>query len=79
MLLLFTTCYYYLLLLVTLYREETGEESYLIPVGGSVPLGNWGYFECFEEIRQQVSLPAQYYLLNYGSLKLTFSMISCPR
>ena len=62
-------------LLFTVYREETGEKSYLIPVGGSVPLGNWGYFECFEEIRQQVSVPIQYYLLNYQSLKLTLSMI----
>ena len=48
--------FYLILLLVTLYRDETGEESYLIPVGGSVPLGNWGYFECFEEIRKQVSV-----------------------
>ena len=35
-------------------REETGEESYLIPVGGSNALGVYGYLEGFNELITQV-------------------------
>ena len=30
-----------------------GRKPYAIPVGGSSPMGAWGYIQCVEEIRQQ--------------------------
>ncbi len=33
--------------------EAEGRKPYAIPVGGSSPLGAWGYIQCVEEIRQQ--------------------------
>lgn len=33
--------------------QGDGRRPYGIPVGGSSPLGAWGYIECVEEIRQQ--------------------------
>ena len=33
--------------------EAKGKRPYVIPVGGSNPLGTWGYLEAVEEMRQQ--------------------------
>lgn len=35
-------------------RKETGEESYLVPVGGSNVVGLYGYLTAFEEMMSQV-------------------------
>ena len=40
--------------MVCCYRQETGEESYLIPVGGSDGVGLYGYLEGFNELLTQV-------------------------
>jgi len=38
------------------FSEKTGENSYLIPVGGSDSFGLWGYIEGFREIQEQVRM-----------------------
>jgi 1-aminocyclopropane-1-carboxylate deaminase/D-cysteine desulfhydrase-like pyridoxal-dependent ACC family enzyme len=37
-------------------REKTGEESYLIPVGGSNTVGMFGFLTVFEEMQPSVSV-----------------------
>lgn len=37
-----------------LFREETGEDAYDIPVGGSNTVGFFGYIECIKELESQV-------------------------
>ena len=35
------------------FRAESGEESYIIPAGGSNTTGDFGYFEAFAEMLSQ--------------------------
>ena len=37
-------------------REETGEDAYDIPVGGSNSVGFFGYIDCIRELQHQVLL-----------------------
>lgn len=37
------------------FRETTGEESYLIPVGGSNTIGVFGFLTVFDDIQSSVS------------------------
>lgn len=37
------------------YRAE-GRRPYVIPVGGTCPLGEWGYLNAWEELRGQGAL-----------------------
>ncbi|PIA63945.1 hypothetical protein AQUCO_00201337v1, partial [Aquilegia coerulea] len=37
--------------------EKNGRRPYIIPVGGSNPLGTWGYIEAAREIEQQLQQP----------------------
>ena len=34
--------------------RDAGRNPYIIPVGGSNPLGCWGYLQMVEELRQQI-------------------------
>ena len=39
-----------------LYSRLAGSNPYVIPVGGSNPLGSWGYIEAFRELQEQGAL-----------------------
>ena len=39
---------------INYFREKLGEESYLIPVGGSDSVGLFGYITVFQELQEQV-------------------------
>ena len=39
---------------VFFFRTNSGEKSYLIPVGGSNVVGAWGYLSAFNELLEQV-------------------------
>jgi len=43
-----------------LHRKEKGETSHLIYLNGCQDMGMWGYIQCFEDIRQQVSQSASH-------------------
>ena len=53
-------------------REETGEDSYLMEVGGSSDVGFYGYLEGFNELIQQVWSPQ--FIINRNIL---FYLLSC--
>lgn len=35
-------------------QQKVGRKPYFFPVGGSVPLGTWGYIRCMDELRTQL-------------------------
>ena len=46
---------------VFFFRKNSGEKSYLIPVGGSNVVGAWGYLSAFNELLEQV----RYFLFSF--------------
>jgi D-cysteine desulfhydrase len=36
-------------------ERDAGRKPYFFPVGGSVPLGSWGYIRCMRELAEQVA------------------------
>ena len=46
----------FLIVILMFCREQTGEESRLLEVGGSDDVGVYGYIDGFEEMKQQVCM-----------------------
>jgi D-cysteine desulfhydrase len=40
-------------------EREAGRKPYFFPVGGSVPLGSWGYIRCIRELLDQIGRDAK--------------------
>ena len=55
---------------IIVYREETGESSRLMEVGGSDEVGFYGYVSAFDELIQQVG--------SFGFI-FHFTAISCTQ
>ncbi|XP_050219154.1 bifunctional D-cysteine desulfhydrase/1-aminocyclopropane-1-carboxylate deaminase, mitochondrial [Mercurialis annua] len=50
--------------------QKEGRKPYVIPVGGSNPMGTWGYVEAIREIEQQVQASS-------GTLKFDDIVVAC--
>ena len=59
-------------LVLTRWIRSEGHTPYCIPVGGSNPIGTWGYIEAFNEMIEQVHA-----LVVYLHYTVTMVILKC--